>query len=88
MIDTVYWFALFLAKSAVPPASPYGVAQAVGGGGQLEVALSEELLLSGGDAAAVQFSINGQAGRSFGGAREALDVRIGRDDYQRWLVGH
>jgi cytoskeletal protein RodZ len=64
------------------------VARTVSAGEQLEVELSEELLLSGDDAAAVQFSINGQAGRPFGRAREALDVRIGRDDYQRWLVKH
>lgn len=64
------------------------VARTVSAGEQLEVELSEELVLSGDDAAAVQFSINGQAGRSFGRAREPLEVRIGRDDYERWLVAH
>jgi cytoskeleton protein RodZ len=64
------------------------LARTLSAGEQFEVELSDELVLSGDDAAAVQFSINGQAGRVLGGARESLDVRIGRDDYQRWLVGH
>jgi cytoskeleton protein RodZ len=64
------------------------VARAMSPGEQLEVALSDELLLSGDDAGAVQFSINGQAGRLLGAARDPLDVRIGRDDYERWLVSH
>lgn len=64
------------------------VARAMSAGEQLEVALSEELLLSGDDAGAVQFSINGQAGRLLGAAGDALDARIGREDYERWLVAH
>jgi len=64
------------------------IARTVSAGEQLEVELSDELLLSGDDAGAVQFSINGQAGRPLGEAREPLDVRIGREDYQRWLMGH
>lgn len=64
------------------------VARTVSAGEQIEVELSDELLLSGDDAGAVQFSINGQAGRPLGAAREPLDVRIGRADYQVWLMGH
>lgn len=64
------------------------VARTMSPGEQLEAELSDELLLSGDDAGAVQFSINGQAGRMLGDAGEPLDVRIGRDDYQRWLVEH
>lgn len=64
------------------------VARTMSAGEQLEVQLSDELLLSGDDAGAVQFSINGQAGRRLGAAREPLDVRIDRADYQRWLTGH
>jgi transcriptional regulator with XRE-family HTH domain len=48
--------------------------------------LGEELLLLGDNAAAVQFSINGQAGRPLGEPGDALSARIGRDDYQDFLV--
>jgi hypothetical protein len=34
----------------------------------------------------VQFSINGQAGRLLGGPGDVLSTRIGRDDYQDFLV--
>lgn len=64
------------------------LARHVDAGEQFEFALTDEIVLSGDDAGALQFSINGQAGRLFGPAGEALDVRIGRDDYQRWLVAH
>lgn len=64
------------------------VARPVSAGEQLEIALSDEVLLSGDDAGAVQFSINGQAGRLLGAAGDPLDVRIGREDYERWLVSH
>jgi cytoskeletal protein RodZ len=64
------------------------LARTISAGEQLEIELSDEVLLSGDDAGAVQFSINGQAGRLLGLAGEPLDVRIGRDDYQRWLVKH
>lgn len=50
--------------------------------------LGDELLLFGDNASAVQFSINGQAGRSLGAQGDALSVRIGRDDYQDYLVRH
>ncbi len=64
------------------------LARTIEAGEQIEIELSDELLLSGDDAGAVQFSVNGQAGRLLGQAGEPLDVRIGRDDYQRWLVAH
>ena len=48
--------------------------------------LGEELWLLGDNASAVQFSINGQAGRLLGAPGEVLSVRIGRDDYEDFLV--
>lgn len=55
-------------------------------GETLPIELGEELLLLGDNAAAVQFSINGQAGRMLGDAGDVLSARIGRDDYQDFLV--
>ena len=55
-------------------------------GETLPIELGDELLLFGDNAAAVQFSINGQAGRLFGQPGDVLSVRIGRDDYQDFLV--
>ena len=55
-------------------------------GETLRVELGEELWLIGDNASAVQFSINGQAGRLLGLPGEALSVRIGRDDYDDFLV--
>jgi hypothetical protein len=55
-------------------------------GETIPIELGEELLLLGDNAAAVQFSINGQAGRQLGEPGDALAVRIGRDDYQDFLV--
>jgi len=55
-------------------------------GETLPIELGSELLLLGDNAAAVQFSINGQAGRLLGVPGEALSVRIGRDDYEDFLV--
>jgi len=57
-------------------------------GETLPLELGDELLLFGDNASAVQFSINGQAGRSLGAADDALSIRIGRDDYQDFLVRH
>ena len=48
--------------------------------------LGDELLLLGDNASAVQFSINGQAGRLLGEPGDVLSTRIGRDDYQDFLV--
>ena len=55
-------------------------------GETLSIELGEELLLIGDNASAVQFSINGQAGRLLGKPGEVLSTRIGRDDYQDFLV--
>jgi cytoskeleton protein RodZ len=55
-------------------------------GETLPIELGEELLLLGDNASAVQFSINGQAGRLLGEPGDVLSTRIGRDDYQDFLV--
>ena len=55
-------------------------------GETLPIELGDELVLQGDNASAVQFSINGQAGRLLGEPGEALSARIGRDDYQDFLV--
>jgi cytoskeleton protein RodZ len=55
-------------------------------GEALPIELGDELLLLGDNAAAVQFSINGQAGRILGEPGDPLSARIGRDDYQDFLV--
>jgi len=62
------------------------VGRTVEQGETLRVELGEELWLIGDNASAVQFSINGQAGRLLGLPGEALSVRIGRDDYDDFLV--
>jgi len=55
-------------------------------GERLPIELGDELLLLGDNASAVQFSINGQAGRTLGEPGDVLSTRIGRDDYQDFLV--
>ena len=55
-------------------------------GETVPIDLGDELLLLGDNAAAVQFSINGQAGRLLGDPGDVLSTRIGRDDYQDFLV--
>lgn len=55
-------------------------------GETLPIELGDELLLLGDNASAVQFSINGQAGRLLGEPGDLLSTRIGRDDYQDFLV--
>jgi hypothetical protein len=55
-------------------------------GETLPIELGSELMLFGDNAAAVQFSINGQAGRQLGEPGAVLSTRIGRDDYQDFLV--
>ena len=62
------------------------VGRAMGQGETGKVGLGDELLLLGDNAAAVQFSINGQAGRLLGEPGDVLSTRIGRDDYQDFLV--
>lgn len=55
-------------------------------GETVPIELGEEILLLGDNASAVQFSINGQAGRLLGVPGDVLSTRIGRDDYQDFLV--
>jgi hypothetical protein len=55
-------------------------------GETVPIELGEELLLLGDNASAVQFSINGQAGRLLGKPGDVLSARIGREDYQDFLV--
>lgn len=55
-------------------------------GETVPIELGDELLLLGDNASAVQFSINGQAGRLLGEPGDLLSARIGRDDYQDFLV--
>lgn len=55
-------------------------------GESVPIELGDELLLLGDNAAAVQFSINGQAGRMLGEPGDVLSVRIGRDDYEDFLA--
>jgi cytoskeleton protein RodZ len=62
------------------------IARTVEQGETLAIELGEELWLLGDNASAVQFSINGQAGRLLGVPGEVLSVRIGRDDYEDFLV--
>lgn len=62
------------------------IARMVEQGETLPLELGAELWLLGDNASAVQFSINGQAGRQLGVPGEVLSVRIGRDDYEDFLV--
>ena len=55
-------------------------------GEMMPIELGDELVLLGDNASAVQFSINGQAGRLLGEPGAVLSARIGRDDYQDFLV--
>jgi cytoskeleton protein RodZ len=55
-------------------------------GETVPIELGDEILLLGDNASAVQFSINGQAGRLLGEPGDVLSARIGRDDYQDFLV--
>jgi cytoskeletal protein RodZ len=55
-------------------------------GETLPIELGDEVILLGDNASAVQFSINGQAGRLLGKPGDVLSTRIGRDDYQDFLV--
>lgn len=55
-------------------------------GETVPIELGSELMLLGDNASAVQFSINGQAGRQLGEPGDVLSARIGRDDYQDFLV--
>ena len=62
------------------------VARRVRPGERVKLDLSHDVVLSGDNAGAVHFSINGRVGRRLGAAGAPLKVRIGRDDYDEWLV--
>jgi transcriptional regulator with XRE-family HTH domain len=64
------------------------IGRVVEAGELLQVELSQEVLLSGDNAGAVQFSVNGRAGRMLGKPGDPLSVRLGRDDYDAYLVRH
>ncbi|MEW6319783.1 MAG: helix-turn-helix domain-containing protein [Acidobacteriota bacterium] len=61
-------------------------ARVMNAGEHLRVDMSREIVLSGDDAGAVQFSINGVAGRLLGARGAPLDARITRDDYDAFLI--
>jgi transcriptional regulator with XRE-family HTH domain len=63
------------------------VARTLEAGESMQVAFRDELELTGSNAGAVQYSINGQAGRMLGAAGEPLSARIGRSDYPFFLSG-
>jgi hypothetical protein len=58
----------------------------VEGGESIPIELGDEIVMTGDNASAVQFSINGRAGRQLGQPGDTLSVRIGRDDYQTFLA--
>jgi transcriptional regulator with XRE-family HTH domain len=62
------------------------LARAVEPGETVRVELSTEVTLTGSDAHAIQFSINGRAGRSLGTKGTPLAVRIDRETYEDWLI--
>lgn len=62
------------------------LARIVEAGEQLHVDVGNYVELTGSNAGAVQFSINGQAGRKLGVAGEPLSARITRDDYASFLL--
>ncbi|MDP1569555.1 MAG: DUF4115 domain-containing protein [Vicinamibacterales bacterium] len=64
------------------------VARRFAAGEQFQLEAREEVILTGDDAGAVQFSINGQAGRMLGEPGAPLGARIVRDDYDAFLIGH
>lgn len=62
------------------------LARSLAAGEHLQVPLTSDVVLVGDDAGAVQFSINGRAGRQLGRAGTPLSVRIARDGYESWLI--
>lgn len=62
------------------------VARRVRPGERVKLDLSHDVVLSGDNAGAVHFSINGRVGRRLGATGAPLNVRISRDDYDEWLV--
>jgi cytoskeletal protein RodZ len=62
------------------------LARAVEPGETVRVELSGEVTLTASDAHAIQFSINGRAGRTLGAKGTPLAVRIDRETYEDWLI--
>jgi cytoskeleton protein RodZ len=62
------------------------LAREVEAGEVIQLTIDSEVVLSGNNAGAVHFSINGKAGRTLGDARAPLEARISRRDYDRWLI--
>jgi hypothetical protein len=62
------------------------VARDVRAGELFQFEFGQDVALSGDNAGAIQFSINGRAGRTLGAAGEPLSARIGRDDYDSLLI--
>jgi hypothetical protein len=63
-----------------------GLAREVEAGEVIRLAIDSEVVLSGDNAGAVHFSINGRAFRTLGDERAPFVVRISRHDYDRWLI--
>jgi hypothetical protein len=62
------------------------VARQVEPGEVIRLTVSDEVVLMGDNAGAVQFSINGRAGRTLGDEGVPLSARIPRGDYLSWLI--
>jgi transcriptional regulator with XRE-family HTH domain len=62
------------------------VARQVEPGEVIRFTVSDDVVLMGDNAGAVQFSINGRAGRPLGDDGVRLGARIPRAEYQSWLI--
>jgi hypothetical protein len=62
------------------------VARQVEAGEVIRLTLADDVVLMGDNAGAVQFSINGRAGRTLGEDGVPLSARIPRSDYVSWLT--
>jgi transcriptional regulator with XRE-family HTH domain len=62
------------------------VARQVEPGEIIRLTVSDDVVLMGDNAGAVQFSINGRAGRTLGDYGVPLSARIPRSDYLSWLI--
>jgi hypothetical protein len=62
------------------------LARDVDAGEVVRLDVDRDVVLVGDNAGAVHFSINGRAGRTLGDVGDPLSVRIGRDDYDAFLI--
>ena len=62
------------------------IAKRLEAGEVIRLNLASDVMLTGDNAGAVHFSINGRAGRTLGDAGSPLAARIFRTDYQNWLI--